>query len=143
MSCWLRADGPAAAANLVGNPMPTQALQAQPGQRMLWLGSAVLLAVAMNIAVGLPAWAQHRVVEPDGRITYTDRPLSYEQVRPGGERTAGEGFGTPPGRDWTAGSKRYTRYARNAPIPICSKRRPLLVVHADDRYRGFLMKRIE
>ena len=41
---------------------------------MLWLGSAVLLAVAMNIAVGLPAWAQHRVVEPDGRITYTDRP---------------------------------------------------------------------
>lgn len=91
------------AANLVGNPMPTQALQVKPGERMPWIGCAVLLAAAMNAAVGLPAWAQHRVVEPDGRITYTDRPLSYEQARPGGERSAGEGVGNPPGSDWTAG----------------------------------------
>lgn len=83
--------------------MLIQALQVQPGQRMPGLGRAVLLAAAMSTAVGLPAWAQHRVVEPDGRITYTDRPLSYEQARPGGERTAGDGIGNPPGRDWTAG----------------------------------------
>ena len=34
--------------------------------RLLWIASAALLAG--------PAFAQYKVVGPDGRITYTDRP---------------------------------------------------------------------
>ena len=43
--------------------------------------------------VALPAWAQYKVVGPDGRITYTDRPpadRSVQTVKPAGSSAAGD-----------------------------------------------------
>lgn len=86
---------------------------------MPWCGCAVLLAAVVNTAVLPPARAQHRVVEPDGRITYTDRPLSYEQARAGSDRTGGHGPGNPAARDWTAGlSWEHRQAAQRWPVRL-------------------------
>lgn len=47
--------------------------------RVSVVGSACLAALAV-LLVAAPAWAQYKVVAPDGRVTYTDRPT---EVAPG------------------------------------------------------------
>ena len=40
-----------------------------------------LLAAATLTLLALPAWAQYKVVRPDGSVTYTDRPPADANVR--------------------------------------------------------------
>jgi glutaredoxin len=60
------------------------------GHRLLTVAAAALLASAFTSA----AWAQYKVVGPDGKITYTDTPPATANVKQVGRGGSGGGVDT-------------------------------------------------
>ena len=52
------------------------------------------MALGLGLAMPLAALAQYRVVGPDGKVTYTDRPPAQGQVKPAGTPAATTGTPT-------------------------------------------------
>ncbi|MDE2145799.1 MAG: glutaredoxin family protein [Burkholderiales bacterium] len=56
-------------------PSPIRSAPLSAARLAGWLAAAALLAA------GGPAWAQYKVVKPDGSVTYTDRPPADSNAR--------------------------------------------------------------
>ncbi len=95
-------------------------------------GRAVAQAVLFGLAFGIaPAWAQYKVIAPDGSVTYTDRPpvAANLRVTPMGRNS------TPPAAGLEAGLPLELRQAASrypvtlyttADCPPCDSGRRLL-----------------
>ena len=95
-------------------------------------GRAVAQAVLFGLAFGLaPAWAQYKVVAPDGSVTYTDRPpvAANLRVTPMGRNAAPPAAGPEAGLplELRQAAARYpvTLYT-TADCPPCDSGRRLL-----------------
>ncbi len=95
-------------------------------------GRAVAQAVLFGLAFGIaPAWAQYKVVAPDGSVTYTDRPpvAANLRVTPMGRNAAPPAAGLEAGLplELRQAASRYpvTLYT-TADCPPCDSGRRLL-----------------
>jgi len=60
-----------------------------PHSLLPWAAAALLMAAG-------PAWALYKVVGPDGKVTYTDRPPTAQANTPASTVSAAHGAGGSP-----------------------------------------------
>ncbi len=99
-------------------------------------GLAALPVALVATAIGLtaaPAWAQYKVVQPDGRVTYTDRPPADQasRVTPVGSAKAGPASARPGA---AAASPELSALAATLPLELRNavQRYPVTLLSAPD-----------
>lgn len=91
-----------------------------PGHRMVGVRPLALLLVATSVLASVSAWGQglFRIVGPDGRVTYADRPPADAGVSVSPLNAAAQ----PPGADGSsaAGSEELRQAAARYPVTLYS-----------------------